>query len=146
MYSPDAQGLLQKSFGYLSALLTQIVRARFLYTSLACGALALLHLVAEWLYLGRPVRRFPLWLLCILLAAVLLGGSWLQPRLKSLHTTRFLGPTAAERQAAQNSLGFWQTLAHAVDLLTIGGLAVYLWAMANPPDTLRFVSPGKFRS
>ncbi len=145
IFSQDTQGLLLKSHAYLSVLLAQIVRTRFFYLSLACAAVALLHLLAEWLYLGRPPRKFLLGLLAALVGLALCGGWGLQPALKKLHTARTLAPQPAERQAAQASFHRWQTVAQALDLLTLGGLAVYLWRLANPPDTLRFVNPAQLR-
>jgi hypothetical protein len=146
MYSQEVQGLLQKSFTYLSSLLGQAVRARFLYFSLACGGVAALHLAAEWLYQGRLSRKLSLRLLAGLVALSLLGGMGVQPQIRRAHVTSLLGPTPAARQTAGRSLRIWRVVGRSDDFLLMIGLAVYLWGVANPPETFRFVSTGKFRS
>ena len=146
VYSADSQALLQKSFTYLAGLLDHNIRVRFFYLSLLCGVVALVHLVAEWLYLGRTAPRLFLWLLMGLLGVAIASGGVLEPRLKTFHVTRIVGATASERQAAQKSFATLSTVIETMDIFILGGLAVYLWRMANPPDSLRFVSATKFRS
>lgn len=146
VFSDDARVLLQKSHFYLSTLLAQTLRTRFFYWCLACGAAAFGHLFIEWLYLGRAVSRISIWLLTGLLVMVLTSGGLVQPRLKHYHSLRVLGATPAERQKAESSFAAWLRISYGMDFLVLGGLAVYLWRMANPPDTLRFLGPAKLRS
>jgi hypothetical protein len=146
VFSADTQVLLQKSFTYLAGLLDHNIRVRFFYLSLFFGVVALVHLVAEWLYLGRTAPRLSLWLLMGLLGQVLANRGLLEPRLKTLHVTRVVGGSVAERQAAQKSFSTLSTVIEIMDVFIVGGLAIYLWRMANPPDSLRFVSATKFRS
>ena len=144
VFSHDTQRYLDKSYGYLSGVMLGIIRARFLYFSLVCGALALMHLIAEWLSLGRPLRGFSLWLAGALVALALLNCAWLQSRLTALHETRYRGASPALRQAARNSFEKWRTVSQVADLAMLGGLVIYLWRIANQPDASRFVGPVKF--
>jgi Domain of unknown function (DUF4149) len=146
-FSPDMHALLEaKNFPYFSGAIAQIVAERYYHFHLICAVIAFLQLLAEWLYLGRPGRKVSFSLLAGLLVLGLFGDHWLQPKLKTLHRTRFLvSAQPAEREAAARSFGAWQMVDHLLELCVIGGLIVYVWRAANPSDTLRFVSSVKFR-
>ena len=132
---------------YVSGAIGLILMSRFFRWQLACGLIALAHLVVEGLYLGKGLRRFRLGLLLVLFWLTLMSGLWLQPKLQKLHLIGYgAGIAPARRQAAQNSFHAWHTLAQALNFLSVGGLAVYVWRVANPPDAARFVSAVKFRS
>jgi hypothetical protein len=55
-----------------------------------------------------------------------------------------------QREAAGHSFRVGRVFSTGLNLLLLGGLGVYLWRVANPPDEMRFVGatnlPGKFRS
>jgi hypothetical protein len=144
IFSHDAQRYLDKSYGYLSGVLVGIIRTRFLYFSLVCGGLALIHLVAEWLSLGRPLRGFSFWLAVALVALALFNCAWLQSHMTGFHETRYRSATPALRRAAQESFEKWQTASHVADWVMLGGLVLYLWRIASQPDASRFVGPVKF--
>ena len=54
-----------------------------------CSIIAIVHLLAEWLYLGQFPQNSRLALLLGLCLAVMAGGYWLQPRMKALHATKY---------------------------------------------------------
>ena len=141
---------------YLGAM-AQLVLARFFYLQYICGAVALAHLLlAEWVYLGRPLPRFTLGLLLGLLLVGFVGGMWIQPRLKQLNLVRYSMSPAykpialppEERVAAGNSFRSLHQVSMIMNLVALGGLVVYFWRTVHPPDNLRFVSAAaaKFRS
>jgi len=146
--SADMQTLLgPRYYPYFSGAIAQIVLARYFHFHLACATIALLHLLAEWIYLGRRTRRPWLGLLAVLFGFSLLGSVWLGPKLARLHRTRHaLNATQTTRDLAEKSFRLWRGVFQAVNVLMIGGVAVCLWRVANPPDELRFVSTPKFRS
>ena len=146
-FSPEMKELLgPKNSPYFSGAIAQILIARYFRLQLACGAVALLHLLAEWIYLGRAPQKLCFGLLIALVAAGLVGGYWLQPKLKELHKIKYGVKTpAAQREAADHSFRAWHGLSQGIILLMLAGLAVYLWRVANPADTARFVSTAKFR-
>ena len=145
-FSPEMKSLLgANNFPYFSGAIAQIFIARYFYFHLACAAVAAVHLLAEWLYLGKSPRRFQTSLLAGLFAAVLIGGFWLQPKLKGLHALKYGVKTRPEvREAAARSFRAWHGVSQIINLLAVGGLAVYLWRVANPSDPTRFVSAAKF--
>ena len=148
VFSQEIKNLLgvktDDSFRYFSGGIAQILVSRYFYWQLACGSMALLHLLAERLYSGRSPRRFSLSLLFGLCAVALLASCWLQPKLKELHTIRYTNASPEKRQAAAQSFAAWHSAAQVANLFMIAGLATYLWRLANPPDPTRFVSTAKF--
>jgi hypothetical protein len=145
-FSPEMKTLLgQNNYPYFSGAIAQILIARYFQFQVACGLVAVLHLMAEWLYLGKFPQKLQLGLLVGLCSAALLGGYWLQPRMKALHAIKYGLNTRPEmRQAADRSFEAWHGVSQVVNLLMVGGLALYLWRVANPPDQARFVSAMKF--
>jgi hypothetical protein len=149
IFSQDMQTVLgDKNYPYFSGKIAQIVIARYFYFQTVCGIIALLHLLAERLYLGRPARALALGLVTAMIAAGLLGGVWLQPKMKELHEIKYHGATPALREAAANSFRQWHAASQVVNLLMLFGLAAYLWRAAHPIDPTRFLSAStpKFRT
>ena len=145
-FSQEMKTLLgPNNYPYFSGAIAQILIARHFHFQLACGSIAVLHLLAEWLYLGKYPRKLQVGLLIGLCAAALAGGYWLQPKLKALHATKYGTSTRPEiREAANRSFRAWHGVSQVVNLLLVGGLAAYLWRAANPSDPTRFVSALKF--
>jgi hypothetical protein len=107
--------------------------------------IAALHLLAEWLYLGKHPQKLQVGLLIGLASALLVGGYWLQPKMKALHATKY-GPNNRPefREAAAHSFRTWHGVSLVINLLMVGGLTVYLWRATNPSDPTRFVSATTF--
>ena len=147
-FSREMQALLgSNNYPYFSGAIAQILIARYFDLQFCCAIIAVGHLLAEWLYQGRFPERLRLGLLLGLCAAVLVGGCWLQPKLKTLHTVKYAANQRLEvRTAAGRSFRAWHGVSAGLNLLVLAGLAVYLWRVANPSDETRFVSAVKFRS
>jgi hypothetical protein len=145
-FSQEMKELLgPNNFPFFSGAIAQVLIARYFRFQAGCAIIAALHLLAEWLYLGKYPQKLQTGLLIGLASAVLLGGYWLQPRLKALHATKYSLNTRPEiREAAAGSFKTWHGVSQLVNLLMVGGLAVYLWRAANPSDESRFVSAVKF--
>jgi Domain of unknown function (DUF4149) len=142
-----SQELGPQNYPYFSGVIAQILIARYFHLQMACGLIALLHLIAEWLYLGKPLQQLWFGLLLTLLFIVLLGNYWLQPQLKQFHKIKYAVKSSPEqRQNAIQSFRSWHGASQVLNLLVLGSLGIYLWRTANPPDPTRFVSTSKFRS
>jgi hypothetical protein len=136
-----------KSYPYFSPAVEQILAARLFHLQIACGVMALLHVLAEWLYSGRSPQKRWLALLVAVLAIALTAGGWLEPKLAMLHNVRYGGNAGiGQRENAARAFSAWQQADRLANLLVIAGVAVYLWGVVNPPDPTRFVSAAKFRS
>ena len=141
-FSPEMKTLLgPNNAPYFSGAIAQILIARYFRFQIACALIAFVHLLAEWLYLGKYPQRLQVALVIGLSAAALLGGCWLQPRMRALHATKYALNTRPEiRAAADRSFRAWHGAAQVINLLMVGGLAAYLWRATNPSDPTRFVS------
>ncbi|HKI69044.1 MAG TPA: hypothetical protein VKA67_05605, partial [Verrucomicrobiae bacterium] len=114
----------------------------YFYFHLICNILALLHLFAERLYLGRTSSKSSLGLLIGMLTLIIIGGGFMQPRLRQLHNrAHAVNAQPVVKEAAKRSFKVWHVVAEVVNLLVIGGVMVYVWRVNNPADTTRFVSP-----
>lgn len=117
----------------------QLVMERYFLLYLMCAVIALLHLVAEALYQGRVIHRLTLVLLLALLALGLMGGHGIQPRLETLHRTKYHPATTEEdRTQAEVSYRMWQGVSWTLHVLMLGGVWVYLIRVTRAPDTSRY--------
>jgi hypothetical protein len=145
-FSTEMRNLLgPNNFPYFSGAIAQILIARYFSFQVGCATVAVLHLLAEWLYLGKYPQKLQVALLVALASAALLGGYWLQPRMKTLHAIKYGVNTRPQiREAADKSFRAWHGVSQVINLFMVGGLAIYLWRAANPSDPTRFVSAVKF--
>lgn len=145
--SPELQGLIgTNNFPFFGFVISDLPARSFAHLYLACGIVAVVYLVAEWLYFGKyPPRRW----VTFVLALVLIGcarGYLLQSTLRSLHQAQYSKQLPAEqRQMAARSFATWTTIGKSLDLILLAGLGFYVWRTANPSDPMRFVSASKFR-
>lgn len=136
-----------KYFAQLSGAVTQIIFARLYQLQIACALLAWLHLLGEWLYLGRSPRRWLVALLTGLFTLSLMGSLWLGPRLRGLHRAQITPNAQLEaRDRAARSLRWWNGVFQAVNVVMIGGVLVYFWRVTKAHEAPRFVRPVNFRS
>jgi len=142
LFSPEMKRLLTVPYVGFPA---EAVIARFFALQYWCGAIAVAHLLAEWLYCGRPARRWNLLLVAGLLAVSLTGGLWLQPKMKNWHYIKYFGKTAELQVQAGKSFALWHAASETVNLLVIGGLILHLWHVCRPPESPRFGSFNKIR-
>jgi hypothetical protein len=161
-FSTDAKALGISTF--YTGSMAQLVLARYFYVQHICGLIAVAHLLAEWVYLGRALQRFTFSLLVVLLCLGFAGGLWLQPKLKRLNLVRYSmsetlnardGSRQAqpvtipveERAAAEKAFRSWHPVSIFFNVVVLAGLVFYFWRVTHPPDDLRFVSTStKFRS
>jgi len=135
-FSEKMVNLLTRPYAGAAA---QIIIERYFLVQQVCGALALLHLVAEWLYMGKPLQRLTLWLLLGVSALGLMGGYSLQPKLRGFHRTIY-APSSTPQQIdqARQSFKLWHATSQALNLAVLCGVAVYLWRVSTPASGYRY--------
>jgi hypothetical protein len=141
--SEDMSRILPLSHSGAAAL---ILLSRFYFIQCWFGVIALAHLLADWLYAGRPLRQAHVYLLSALLLFSLAGAYWAQPKLRGLHLEmhgRLSTPQQIER--AGRSVGFWRGFSLSLNVITLAGIGFYFWGLSNQPMPLRFASANKFR-
>jgi hypothetical protein len=142
-FSDAMLGLLGRPHAGAAA---QIVLQRYFTLQQWCAGLALAHLIAEWLYVGRPFQRLTLLLLMFLFTVGLIGGYVLQPRMKDLHLKMYAVQSApAVKESAGRSFRILHGTSMAMNLLVMGGVLVYVWQVTRPANNARFTSVNRFR-
>lgn len=117
----------------------QVVLERYFLFHQICGGIALVHLLSEWIYMGRPLKRLSLFLTCGLLILGFIGGYSLQPRLQALHRTLYApSSTIEQREAARKSFQLLHGVSQMLNLVVLGGVLVYLWRVTTPGSAYRF--------
>jgi hypothetical protein len=116
----------------------EAIMARYFILQYCCAAVGLIHLALEWLYCGKPLLQRNLAILLMLLGLALVGGLWLQPKLKELHGIKYFALTQAARDQADRSFKAWHGASECGNLVVIGGLLVYLWRTTRTGDQARF--------
>lgn len=138
---------------FYPGVMAQLFISRYFQLQSICAVVAIAHLLAEWVYLGRALHRFTLGLLIGLFLVSITGSLVVQPKMKELHLIKYsMGPDYkpvpmpdAQRIQAAKAFGRWHAVSSIVNLLVLAGLTVYLWRVTHPPDNLRFVGAPKFR-
>jgi hypothetical protein len=142
-FSKEMTAIIRVPYNGIAA---QIIIHRFFILINCCGAIALLHLFLEKLYLGKMVERLTLVALLVAISLGLSGGFLLQPKLKKLHLQKYSAQVSTEiRTGAERSFRIWHGVSQTMNLFMLGGLLVYFWRISNPPGASRFSSAGKFR-
>lgn len=142
-FSPEMLNLVGRP---RAGVAVQLVLRHYFILQHWCGAIALAHVLVEWLYTGRPLQKALLGLLAGLFVLGLLGGLWLQPKLHQLHLAVYGGQATPDQvEKARHSFNAWHGTSQALNLLMIAGLVWYLWRMTNPPSAPRFVNASRFR-
>lgn len=151
-FSPEAKATGLHPFW--PGVFAQLMIGKYFTFHCVCAAIALVHLLADWVYLGRALHRLTTGILLGLFLVGLLGGLVLQPKMRELHFIKYsMGPQYKPvplpnemRLEAQKSFGRWHAVSMSVNLLVLGCLVYYFWRVTHPPDNLRFVGATKFRS
>ena len=76
LFSPELKRLLTAPGVGFAA---EAVVGRYFIVQYWCGGIALVHLMAEWFYNGRPLWRLNLGLVIVVLSVGLAGGLLAQP-------------------------------------------------------------------
>jgi len=142
LFSPELKRLLTPAGVGFAA---QAIVARYFVLQYWCGGIALVHLLAEWLYCGRPLWRLNLGLLVVILSLGLAGGVWAQPKMRALHITHYFGRTTEQQMQAAKAFATWHAASEAANLLVIGGLVWYLWLVSREQEPPRLLSFSKIR-
>lgn len=137
VFSPEMKSLLQNQ-AYFPGAIAQLLFDRFFIVHYCCGTIALVHFLAEWLYSGRGFERFTFGMLIGILVLSLVGGLWVQPRLKQLHEIKYVSKASpAEKEAAEKMFWALHGSSQLVNLFVAVGLIFYLWRVTTPTKVMR---------
>lgn len=145
-FSGDMKTVLRVGAGdsYYTEAIAQVIIARYYRITLACGVVALLHYLAEWLYQGKPGRKFSFMLVMGMFGWALIAGNVVQPAVAKFNKERYFAAQPADRQAAVKPFRILRGVEGVFNVVIVLGLVIYTWRVATPSDNLRFVRPVQF--
>lgn len=133
-------------YSYYSGGIALVLFRRFFALQYTCGIIAMMHLFAEKLYLGRALPRLGTTLVIGVFILAVVGGLWLQPRMENLRQTMYLGANPEQKERARHAFGVWHGISECVNLVVIGGLLAHLLRVTRPPESDRYSTFTIFRS
>ena len=143
-FSDEMKALFRQP--YYNGAAAQIVINRYFVLLFVCGGIAILHLILEKLYSGKAMGRLASGALALAISFALLGGFWLQPKLRELHTRKYdARSSVTARAAADRSFKVWHGVSQTMNLFVTFGVLVYFWRVSTSGNTPRFSSVHKFK-
>jgi hypothetical protein len=142
LFSPDLKRVLSSAGVGFAA---EAILSRYFILQYCCGAIALAHLTAEWFYFGRRWPRLDTGLVVTVLALSLIGGLWMQPKMRALHLVKYYGRTVEQQAQAGRAFGIWHGVSETANVVIIGCLIWYFWRAGKMQESPRFVSFSKMR-
>lgn len=136
LFSADLTRLLTPAYVGFPA---EAIFSRYFMLQYVCAGVALVHLFAERLYLGRPIQRFSLWLLVGITCLGLLGGLVLQPKINKLHVAKYWGNTLVVRADAAHSMKIWHGISEVANMIMVGGILIHLFRVTRGSESSRFL-------
>jgi Domain of unknown function (DUF4149) len=130
---------------YFPGAISGVVMSRYYHLMLACGVIALLHFLAEWIFLGRPRRKFSFGLVAALFILTLIGSSSVYPSQVRLNRKHYTATQPAERESAGKFFRILRVTGIVLNVMIIGGLVVYVSRVSSASDAVRFMRPVQFR-
>jgi hypothetical protein len=135
-------------------VLVQFFFERFFHLQCICAAVAIVHQLAEWVYLGRVLRRWVVIMLGAFLIIILLEGLLLSPKLKNWNLIRhgLNDKYAVERYSKEDQIRAagmfrsWHRVSRGIGLVMVAGLGLFFWKVVHAGDNSRFGGATKFRS
>lgn len=130
-------------------IVAENILARYTVVQYWCVGIALCHLFAEHLLLGRKLSARMLSVLLGLLAVALINGLWLQPKMRDLHKAKYWGTVEATRAEADKNFRRLHGVSQPANLLVIAALVIYVWNVSRSPNgngEPRFSTLGKIKS
>jgi hypothetical protein len=123
-----------------------VLRERFFFLQYVCSAVGVAHLLIDWLYAGRPLRRWTAYLLGTLVVLAIVGGLGIQPRMQNAHRAAYGQTAPAEkRDKAARVFRSWQITSQVLGVVSVIGLATYVWQVSGSGPAPRFSPAPKYR-
>ena len=129
-FSPEMKAVIYEPYNGLAA---QVIIHRYFCMQAVCATIAILHLVGEFLYLGRPIDNLVAGALAVIVAIGLFEGVYLEPKLKALFITKYhLRSTPAQKEEASKLFGPLHGLSQGMNLIVIAGVCLYFCRVIRP--------------
>jgi hypothetical protein len=142
-YNPEIQSLVSRM---RIGAIAQVLIEQYMIGQQWCAGIALVHLMAEWLYFGRLNSKISLWILLGCLTISMLGAHVMVPEMKALHLRMYAPQKNAEEQAAaKRSFGILHGTSQVTNLLALCGVLFYYWRLSYGNQGGKTGSGARFR-
>jgi uncharacterized protein DUF4149 len=141
VFSQDLRAIFvgEGAYPYYSGAVAMALFKRFFVLQYICGTVAIAHLIAEKLYLGRPFSRIGTTLVIIIFALGLAGGFWMQPKMEKLRSEWYSTKATPEmKEQAHHTFNVWHGISQTANVLIIGGLLIHLLRVTRSPDSRNY--------
>ena len=144
-FTPEVKSITPPPY---NGIVAQIMLGRYFSLHLLCGALAIVHLLLEWLYGGGAFPRRAVAVIGVLLGLALIGGKFIGSKLTVWHQQQYQfelksengGPPMIKpktypqevRQDAKRKFGTWHGVSQSVNLAMLILLAWRFWKLSRP--------------
>ncbi len=123
-----------------------VFSGRFYQFEYWCAGIAVGHLLADWLYTGKPLRKWSSYVLGVIAGTALLSGTLLLPKAQQLHLEAYgMRSTPQQRQRAAKAFKSWEVVIHSANVITLIGITAYFWQISAGGTGARFGGGSKFR-
>ena len=123
---------------FYSGAVANAVFHRYFALQYVCGIIAIFHLVAEKLYLGRALSWLGIGLVGMLLFVALAGGLGLQPRMEKLRAEKYSNVSAEQKAKADHSFNTLHAVSECINLFVMAGLLVHLLRVTRPEESRHY--------
>jgi hypothetical protein len=145
LFSPEVRQILRAD--WMPGAVAQILVERYMILQQWCAAIALVHLIFDWLYTGKLFAKSSLIILVLCLGVSLLGTRFLTPRMKELHLYKYSPQsTPAQKADTNRNFGILHATAQITNLLALCGVLFYYWRLSVGPQGGRSGASSRYRS
>jgi len=143
-FSPEVKAMITVP---LAGATAQIMVGHYMVLQQWCAGIALVHLMAEWLYFGRLNSKASLWILLFCLGVSLIGGKLMIPKMREYHLIKYaVQPISAERRgAAERNFSILHATSQITNLLALAGVLFYYWRLSNGNQGGKSSAGARFR-
>lgn len=139
-FSADMRGVLGiTGESYYPGAIAGVVMTRYYYIMLACSLVSLLHFLAGWMYMGRPMQKHSFGLLAAMFVLLIICSNAIEPSMNRLNRKHYTATQIDDRESAGRSFRILHVTTRVLNVFIIGGLAFYAWRVASPSETRRTI-------
>ena len=145
MFSPEVKQIVGRA-EWMPGAIAQILVERYMVLQQWCAAIALVHLIFDWLYTGKLFAKSSLIILVICLGMALGGTRLLAPQMKQLHIMKYSPQTTpAQKEHAARNFRILHGTSQVTNLLALCGILFYYWRLSVGPQGGRSGASVRYR-
>jgi hypothetical protein len=132
--SDEMVRLLRSPHAIASSLLEE---KRFYLTLITCNFIAIIHLIAEWLYMGRAMVSSTVTTLALLLLSGILSAGAIQPYRSQMHLTAYVSEEEVQKRNATKDYQLWSGIQGVLNIAMLSGVGFYFFRVSTREDKVK---------